>query len=117
VITAGCVLRSLEPRVSVVKASHAGQSSYLGSLRGLFLGSAAFRSVPNRGMDALRVVVLDLLAEQPSQVVFGQHDHVIEKFATNRSHRALSSPILPGTLERRSLRIDSKSRDSEGDLS
>ena len=78
------------------------------------MGSAAFRSVPERRVDALRVVVLDVLAEQPSQVVFGQHDHVIEKLATNRPHEAFRCPILPRTLERRSLRMDSESRDRAG---
>ena len=81
------------------------------------MGSAALRGVPERGVDTLRVVVLDVLAEQPSQVIFAQHDHVIEKFAPNRSHEAFRCPILPGTLERRSLRMDSESRDRAGDLS
>jgi hypothetical protein len=61
----------------VVQAAHAGQANDLGSLRGLFLDGAAFRSVPDRGMDALSVVV-DVLPEQAFQVVLIEDDHVIE---------------------------------------
>ena len=75
------------------------------------------RSVADRGVDAFRVVVRDVVSKQPCQVVFAQHDHVIEKLATNRSHEAFRCPVLPGTLKCRSLGMDSESRDRAGDLS
>src|SRR5438093_11341372 len=62
-------------------------------------------------------VVLDVLTEQSSQVVFIEDDHMIEKLATNRSHVAFRGPILPGALERRSLRMDSKPRRGASDVS
>jgi hypothetical protein len=46
-----------------MKASHAGQADHLGLTRGPFLDRATFRSVVDRGVDALAVVVLDILAE------------------------------------------------------
>src|SRR5262245_60101452 len=42
---------------------------------------------------------------------------MLEELSANRSHESLRSPILPGTLERRVLRMDSESRDRAGDLS
>jgi len=68
-------------------------------------------------VNAIGVVVLDVLTAQSSQVVFIEDDHVIEKLATNRSHEAFRYPILPRTLERRSLRMDPESRDRAGNLS
>jgi hypothetical protein len=38
-------------------------------------------------------------------------ERVIEQLAANRSHEAFRGAILPGTLECRSLRMDSESRD------
>jgi hypothetical protein len=67
-------------------------------------------------VNPLGVVVLDVFTEQSSQVIFTENDHVIEQLAANRSHEAFRSPILPRTLERRSLRMDSESRDRAGNL-
>jgi hypothetical protein len=49
-------------------------------------------------------------------VGLAENDHVIEKLSTNRSHKTFRGPILPGTLECRSLGMDSESRDRAGDL-
>ena len=64
------------------------------------MDGTTFGSVPERGVDTFRVVVLDVRAEQASQVVFAQHDHVIEELATNRSHEAFRGPVLPGVEQR-----------------
>ena len=41
-------------------------------------------------MDTFVVVVVDILAEQASQVVFVQDDHVVEKLAAYATYDALS---------------------------
>ena len=69
---------SVAPCISTVKTAHAREPDHLGSARRLSFGRSACRSVGNRGMDALGVVVLDVLTEQPSQVVLAQHHDVIE---------------------------------------
>src|SRR4030095_10107399 len=69
---------SVAPCISTVKTAHAREPDHLGSARRLSFGRSACRCVGNRGMDALGVVVLDVLKEQPSQVVFAQHHDVIE---------------------------------------
>ena len=50
-------------------------------------------------------------------MAFAQYDHVNEQLATNRSHEAFRGPVLPGTLQWRSLGMDSESRDRAGDNS
>jgi hypothetical protein len=90
----------------VVKASHPRQTDDLGLVGGSFLDRAAFGSVANRGVDALRVVVLDVLPEQASQMVLAQDDYVIEQLSPNASNKALGSSVLPGTLESCSSGVD-----------
>ena len=62
-------------------------------------------------VNAIGVVVLDVLTEQSSQVVFTEDDQMIEKLATNRSHESFRGPVLPRTLQCGSLEMDSESRD------
>jgi hypothetical protein len=87
----------------VVKASHAGQADHFGLLRRSFLDGAAFRSVTDRGVHPLAVVVLDVLAKQASQMVLADHDHVIEQFPSHASDEALGGPVLSGALKDRPL--------------
>ena len=96
--------------VSVLKTSYAGQADDLRRVRGLCLDSAAFRSIADRGVDALGVVVVDLLSKQPSEVVLAEDDHVIEQLPSHASHEAFGSPILPGALESCPSRVNSESR-------
>jgi len=81
------------------------------AVRGAFLDGAPFGSVSYRGLNALRVVVRDALADQASQVVLTWNDHVIEEFPSNAAHEALSGPVLPRALERRPSGMESESPD------
>lgn len=57
-------------------------------------------------MDALGVVVRDVLSKNTSQVVLAEHDHMVEKLTANRAHEALRRAILPRALERRTAGTD-----------
>ena len=67
-------------------------------------------------MDALGVVVLDVLPEQPSQMVFPEDDDMVEKLSANTADEAFGRPILPGTSEGGSSGMDSESHDRVGDV-
>jgi hypothetical protein len=91
---------SLGPDVSVMKTSDPRQTSDLGSIRGAMPYSAAFRGIADRGMNALRVEVLDVLPEESSQMVVVEDDHVIEQLSPDASDETLSRSVLPRTSER-----------------
>jgi hypothetical protein len=80
------------------------------------LDGAAVGRIADRGVDALRVVVLDEFAEQSSQVVFTEDHHMVEKLSMSRSHEAFRGPVLPRTLDRGALRMDSEARERSRDL-
>ena len=61
------------------------------------------RRVGDGAVDALRVVVRDVLAEQPSQMGFVQNHHVVQELPAHGADEALCRPVLPGTLERRNV--------------
>lgn len=67
-------------------------------------------------MDAFRVVVLDVLAEQTSQVSLVQNHDMVEELAANGADEALCRTVLPGTLERRALGMETETLDHFGDL-
>jgi hypothetical protein len=67
-------------------------------------------------VDPLAVVVLDVLAEQTSEVVFAENDDVIEQLPSNAPHEALRGPVLPRASECRALGVDVKASDRQGDF-
>jgi len=79
-------------------------------------GFTAGGSVAHRSVDPLRVVIVDVLAEQRSWMVLAEYDDVVEKLAANAAHEALSSPVLPRALERRAFRSDAETLDEMRDL-
>jgi len=56
-------------------------------------------------MDAILVVVADVLSNQPPQMGCAQHDHVIEQLSATASNPALRHPVLPGTAVGRSNQL------------
>ena len=64
-----------------------------------------------RGVDALGVVVVNVLPEQASQVVLAEDDHVIEQLSSNASDEAFGRPVLPRDLESRPLWMNPETRD------
>ncbi len=72
--------------------------------------------IADRGVDSLRVVVVDVLAQQASQGVLAEHDDVVQKLPTYTSDEALGRSVLPGALERRVLGSDAQSLGGLRDL-
>ncbi len=91
-----------------MKASHAREPCYLSALGGSGIGGSPRWRVAKRCMDSLRVVVLDVLLQKTFQVLFAEHDDVIEKFPPNASDEAFCRPVLPGAAECRPLGTDAK---------
>lgn len=76
---------SVAPRIPVVKPSDPARADNPGTVRRSDLGVSAFRGIADRGVDPLRVVVLDVLPDKTSQVLLVQNEHVIEKLARRTS--------------------------------
>jgi hypothetical protein len=73
------------------------------------LGIASNRHVaPKRHAGAIRVVVRNVRAENPTQVVLAQHDHVVDNFPTRSAHPSFGEPALPWAPSR-----DSELRQTE----
>ena len=51
-------------------------------------------------MNAIFVVVADVLSNKPPQVGFAQHDNVIEQLSATAANPALGHAVLPGTCNR-----------------
>ena len=66
-------------------------------------------------MDTLGVVVVDVLAEQSSQVVLVQDDDVIEEFATYGTDDTFRGSVLPWASEGCPLRVDLEALDRARD--
>jgi hypothetical protein len=62
----------------MMKATDARESDDLGGVRRLGFGESTCRDIANRRVDPIAVVVLDVLPEQASEVVFAENDDVIE---------------------------------------
>ena len=88
----------------MVKSSHARESNDLSAIRGPGIGGSPRWRIGERGVDALGVVVLEVLLQEASEVIFAEHHHVIEKLSSNATDEALRCPVLPGTSEGGALR-------------
>jgi hypothetical protein len=96
--------RGFAPDIPMVKSSDARKAADPGAIRGPGIDGSPGRRITKRGMDALRVVVLDVLPKQASQMVLVEHDHMIEQLPPNAADEALRRPVLPGAAECRSVR-------------
>ena len=67
------------------------------------------------GVDAVGVVVVDVIAEEASKVVLVQDDNVIQQLPASAANPSLGNPILPWTSQGRSLRFNSNVLDRLGD--
>ncbi len=61
----------------MVETADARESDDIGRSSGLGVGNSTGRGVTNRNVDAFGVVVLDVLAEQPSQMVLVENHDVV----------------------------------------
>jgi hypothetical protein len=67
-------------------------------------------------VDSLGVVVVDVLAEEASQMILAEHDDMVQEFASHTSDETLRRPILPRAPERGPLRSQSEAVDRSGDF-
>ena len=71
---------------------------------------SAIRSVLGQGIvNPIFLMIVDVVADQPSKVLLIQRDHVIENLPAARSHPALRNSVLPRRLHARLLRFQSRS--------
>jgi hypothetical protein len=92
----------------VIKSSQARQPDDLGVRGWLFFDGSPGGRVAESSVDALAVVVLDVLEEEASKVLLGDRDGVVEELATHGSNPALGEAVLPQGAVGRRLRFDSE---------
>ena len=78
-------------------------------------GGSAHRRIPQRGVDSISVVVVDVFVEKTLQVFLIHHDHMIEELATGSADPSFGNPILPRASKGRSSRGNSNVLDRFGD--
>ena len=66
------------------------------------------RSLRQRNMRSVVVVVADVIIHESFQMPRIEHDHVVEQIATAVADPALSDTVLPRTPEAGSLGLDTK---------
>ncbi len=101
----------------MMKSAHAREANDAGAIGGPRVSRSPGWRIAERGVDALGVVVLDVLLKQAPQMVFAEHHHVIEKLPPNASDEAFSRAVLPRASERRTPGTDAECLDRGGDLS
>jgi hypothetical protein len=109
-------LRRLPPDIAVVKAADTREPYNSGLRRRPSLHRSARRRISQLGVDALGVVVGDIVVQQAVQMLLVENDHVIQQLPTGAAHPALCCSILPWTFERGALRLDVKILDRFCDL-
>ena len=67
-------------------------------------------------MNAVFVVVVHVIADQPAEMLFVQRDDMVKDLASATSHPALRNAILPGRLDARPLGFQTRRRQKSDDL-
>jgi hypothetical protein len=62
-------------------------------------------------VDSVGVVIVDAFAEEVSEVVLVQNDHVIQQLPASATDPSQGNPILPWTSKGCPLRLDSEMAD------
>ena len=109
-------LRGGSPLVPVVQAADARVRHD----RGFSLGPTLRRPprgcrLPEAQVGPIIVVVGDVLAEEAPEVVFAEHDDVVEQFAADAADPALGDAVLPGTAVGGPPRLDAEGLDRRDD--
>ena len=60
-------------------------------------------------MNAVVVIVVHVIANEPSEMLFVQRDDMIENLSAAASHPAFRSPVLPRRLQTCALRLQASS--------
>ena len=84
--------------ITVMQAADAGHSHDLGGPPRPWFDHPESRRLLLQGiMNAIVVIILEVISNQPPQMGFAQHDHVVQQFPPTTSHPTLRHAVLPGT--------------------
>ena len=84
-----------EAFVALMKATDLRNRDHLAAVRRL--GGAGIRAVfVERQMGPRAVIVIDVPVQDPAQMAFVDHDHMVKALAANRADDALDVRVLPG---------------------
>jgi len=87
-----CVCRKLDSAIVVMKTAE----NRLGCDCSNALNSPMEGSIlVQTPMGPHAIIVCDILAEDPAQVSFSEHDQVVEAFPPDRTDQSLRVPVLP----------------------
>ena len=93
------MLSSLSPFVPVMESTDARRRNHLGFFGWLGLDGTWTRSILVEAvMRAVLVVVPDVVPQQPAQVPFSQHDHVVKHLSATIPYPLFRGSILPGRM-------------------
>src|SRR6516164_11464084 len=91
------------PLIAMMQAADAGYSHALGGPAGPAFDHPGVRRLLLQGIvNAIVVVILEVISNQPTEMGFVQDDHVVQHFPATAPHPALRHAVLPGTAISRS---------------
>jgi hypothetical protein len=103
----GCLCR-LAPRVPMVQPAQPRHRDYLRiHTWPLFRLALVRRVLRQRVVEAIFVVIVHVIANQPTEMWFVERDDVIEDFSPTTSHPSFRRSILPGRLYARPFGLQS----------
>ena len=92
-----------------MKAAESGTGDYRRSQRRLaFHWPSIWRVLIKGIVNPVVVVVVHVIANEPSEMLFIQRDDMVENLSAAASNPALRSPVLPGCLNTRALRPEAR---------
>jgi hypothetical protein len=95
--------------ITVMQAADAGHSHDLGGPPRPWFDQPESRGLLLQGiMNAIVVVILEVISKQRTEMGFAQHDHVVQKFPPTTSHPTLRHAVLLWTAIRRSDQLTAK---------
>jgi len=100
-------LHSFAPAIAMMKAAETRMRDHFrGWRRSVFHRPPIWRVLIEGIANAVFVVVLHIIANQPAQMVFGQRDDMVEDLASTASDPPFRDPLLPRCLNTRLLRLE-----------
>ena len=78
--------------------------------------AAGRRSLRQREMRAVVMVVADVLFHQPFQMAFIEHDHMVEQVSSTATNPTFGDTVLPRTSEAGSFGLDAEAFDGADDF-
>jgi hypothetical protein len=82
--------------IAIMQAADAGYTHEVdGSGRPSFDNMASRRLLPQGILDAIFVVIPDVLSNEPTEMKVAQHNYMVEQFRATASHPAVRNAVLP----------------------